>query len=421
VPCAALVVIGVEAARTDWHVLDAAKFLLLMCCGAISVVSTPRLMYRSGGVTRDFTTVWVLPAAILLPPVYAALIPIPFYAILQLFVHRGVVHRTVFSAAAVSLSYALASTVFRFFPASFAGNSVGSGLHAFTWVVAVAACELLGGRAQHFLILGAVKLSDPKVRIRPIEFNHEVLQGLFAEIDLGVLITLAIALSPALVILAVPTVLLVRRFLVYPALVAQSRVDAKTGLLNVSTWEREAKVEISRSTRMRNPLALALIDIDHFKLVNDTYGHLVGDRVLKAVADSLTGQLRDYDKAGRFGGEEFVILLAQASEGDACRVAERLRNFVAEMEVPISDAPGADCVRLTISIGVTAMIPGHTRDLTDMLAAADSALYRAKQMGRNRVCVARQIQKVELEIGLPDIADIAEVVEADPAGAALGL
>ncbi|MBO0803264.1 MAG: GGDEF domain-containing protein [Nocardiopsaceae bacterium] len=219
------------------------------------------------------------------------------------------------------------------------------------------------------------------------------------EIDLGVLITLAVALSPALVLVAVPTVLLVRRFLVFPVLMAQSRVDSKTGLLNVSTWEREAEAELSRAVRTGSSVSIALVDIDHFKAVNDTYGHLVGDRVLKALADALTGQLRGYDKAGRFGGEEFVLLLAQATEEDACGIAERLRKYVGDMAVPVSDAPGSACVRLTISIGVTAMEAGHARDLTDMLAAADSALYQAKQAGRNRVSVAGHDLDAELQAG----------------------
>ena len=122
---------------------------------------------------------------------------------------------------------------------------------------------------------------------------------------------------------------------------AQSRVDAKTGLLNVSTWETEAETELSRAVRTHSPLALALVDIDHFKQVNDTYGHLVGDRVLKAIAEALTGQSRDYDKVGRFGGEEFVLLLAQTVEKDACKIAERLRNYVASLSVPADDKPDA--------------------------------------------------------------------------------
>jgi diguanylate cyclase (GGDEF)-like protein len=417
-PTVAVVVIGIAAARTDWQFGDLAKFLLLLCCGTISVISTPRMMYGTGGFNRDFSSVWVLPTAILLPPIYAALIPIPLLLTMKLFVHHGVLHRTVFTIAATSLGYAAASFVFRWFPSSLAGNHVGFGFHAFTWALAVAACEIIGGRIHHFMILGAVKISDRKVRIRNIDWNREAVQGLFVEIDLAVLITLAVALSPALVLLAVPTVLLVRRFLVFPVLMAQSRADAKTGLLNVSTWEREAEGELSRSMRMRTHFALALVDIDHFKLVNDTYGHLVGDRVLKAVADALKGQLRDYDKAGRFGGEEFVLLLAQATEDEACRIAERLRSFVGDMRVPVNDSPDAPVVGLTISIGVTALPPGHTSGLTDMLAAADSALYEAKQAGRNRVCVASRDQRVELEVG---IADTVAVVEVDPAGASSGL
>jgi diguanylate cyclase (GGDEF)-like protein len=416
-PAIALATIGLEATRTDWRASDLVKFLLLICCGTISVISTPRIMYAFPGLTRDFSTIWVLPAAILLPPLYAALVPIFFTTALNLFVHRGVPHRAVFTAAVTGLCYAAASFVFRLFPASFAGGTVGSGWHAFTWCVAVAACEIIGNRGHHFLILGAVKLSDPQMRIREMEWNREALQALFVEIDLGVLITLAVALSPALVLIALPTVLLARRFLIFPILEAQSRVDAKTGLLNVTTWELEAEGELSRAARTRSPVALALVDIDHFKAVNDTYGHLVGDRVLRAVAEALTSHLRDYDRAGRFGGEEFVLLLAQTGESDACRIAERLRANIAGMAVPIDNRPDAPCVQLTISIGVTAMERDAKRELTDLLAAADSALYHAKQSGRNKVAVATAKRSMVLDAQFNE-HDVG-VVQVDSTGASL--
>jgi diguanylate cyclase (GGDEF)-like protein len=385
------------------------------------VVSTPRIMYGGGGLNRDFSSIWVLPTAILLPPIYAALMPIPLLVAMKLFVHRGVLHRTVFTIAATSLGYAAASFVFRWIPVSIAGAHVGPGARAFTWALAVAACEIIGSTIHRLLILAAVKLSDPGVRITKMEWNREALQGIFVEIDLGVLITMAVALSPALVLLAVPTVLLVRRFLVHPLLVAQSRVDPKTGLLNFSTWEQEAEGELSRSVRTGSAMAIALVDIDHFKAVNDTYGHLVGDKVLKALADALTGQLRDYDRAGRFGGEEFVLLLAQATESDARRIAQRLRKYVGNMSVPVSDRPSATRVTVTISIGVTAMEAGRSRELTDMLAAADFALYRAKQAGRNRVSVTRSGLNTKLRAGLSGTAvgPVAGPVGADPAGASL--
>src|ERR1700733_2661641 len=147
VPVALAAVIGIEAARTDYRLSDLVKFLLLMCCGMVSIASTPRIMYTvGGGLTRDFSSVWILPAAILLPPLYAAIIPISFSVALNLFVHRGVTHRAVFSATSQGLAYAGASEVFRCFPVSFAGGAVGVGLHAFTWCVAVAASEVVGSR-----------------------------------------------------------------------------------------------------------------------------------------------------------------------------------------------------------------------------------------------------------------------------------
>jgi diguanylate cyclase (GGDEF)-like protein len=424
-PVACLAVICVLAARTDWRLPDLAKFLLFVCCGMISVASTPRIAYKAGGITRDFSNVWVLPAAILLPPVYAALITIPICALIQWWVHRGVVYRRVFSAASISLPYAGASIAFHWLPASFAGSAVGSGLHALTWVVAVAACEIIAGKIHHFLIVGAVKLSDPKVRILDFELNREALQGDFVEIHVAVLITVLVAVSPALVVLAVPMLFLIRRFIIHPALLAQSRVDAKTGLLNVSTWEAEAESELSRSMRTRSPLAVAIVDIDHFKAVNDTHGHLVGDRVLRAVASALTSHLRTYDRAGRFGGEEFVLLLAQTGQNDACRIAERLRSHVAGMAVPIDDRPNAPTVRLTISIGVTAMEAGEARELTDLLAAADSALYEAKQTGRDRIAMHPAERNMGLDAeftGHHHVEHIrhAEDVRADPTAASLG-
>jgi diguanylate cyclase (GGDEF)-like protein len=130
-------------------------------------------------------------------------------------------------------------------------------------------------------------------------------------------------------------------------------------------------------------LSVALIDIDHFKAVNDTHGHLVGDTVLRAVTDAIQEHLRSYDLAGRFGGEEFVVLLPQARVADAISIAERLRTRVAAMAIPIAADKPDKHVRLTISVGV-ASLNEHTHELTDLMAAADAAMYIAKQSGRNR-------------------------------------
>jgi diguanylate cyclase (GGDEF)-like protein len=358
------------------------------------VVATPRIAYH-GGMTRDFLSAWVLPVAILLPPVYAMLTPIPLQILTQLRIHKGVVYRRVFTVAAMGQCYGAASLVFRTFPRSFAGGMIGTGAHALTWVAAVAVCEIVGGRGHHTLIAIAVKIADPAVRIADLEFNREALQADFAEFDLGIMITIVIAVNPVLAVVAVPTVLLVRRFMMHAQLLAQSRIDTKTGLLNASTWETEATVEVTRAIRTHSPLAMALIDIDHFKLVNDTHGHLVGDKVLRAVTDAIQEHLRSYDLAGRFGGEEFVVLLPQARAADAVNIAERLRTHIAAMAIPVVNAASGGeggaagdgepdkFVRLTISVGVAALNDA-TRELTDLMAAADAALYFAKQTGRNK-------------------------------------
>jgi diguanylate cyclase (GGDEF)-like protein len=387
IPLAALAMIGFALSRTVWTVPDLLEFALLLGCGMVSVAATPRVAYIKSGMARDFLTVWVLPVAILLPPVYAMLTPIPLQVLTQWRVLKGVPYRRVFTAAAISLTYGAASLLFRQFPDSFAGPTIGTGRHALTWVLAVAICEIVGGRGHHFLIVGAIKLTDPSVRLADLELNREALQADFAEFDLSVLVTVVIAVNPVLAIAAVPTVLLARRFIMHAQLLAASRIDTKTGLLNAATWEMEAGIEISRAVRMRIPLAVALVDIDHFKVVNDTYGHLIGDKALRAVTDALQSQLRGYDLAGRFGGEEFVVLLPQAREQDALNVAERLRSHIAGLSIPVDDGDeSAGCVRLTISVGV-ASLNGETRELTDLLAAADAALYHAKETGRNKTHV----------------------------------
>ncbi len=387
VPVVAAAFTALAAAETTWYAADWWKFALLLGCGLISVAATPRVVYRHGGITRDFITVWVLPIAILLPPFYAMVTPIPMYVLTQIWVFRGVVYRRVFTVGAIALAYGAASVLFRTFPASFAGRR-----HRHRH-----ARPDLGGGGRHLRAGRPARPSDPDHgrdqadrpvgQLAPQELNREALVADFAEFDLGVLITIVVAVSAVLAIFAVPTVLLVRRFMMHGQLLAQSRIDTKTGLLNASTWEQEATTEIARAVRTGIPLALALVDIDHFKLVNDTYGHLVGDKTLRAVTDALQSQLRAYDVAGRFGGEEFVILLPHAREVDALAVAERLRVHIASLVIPVDDSDASGpFVRVTISVGVAAL-DGVSRQLTDMLTAADAALYHAKETGRNKTHV----------------------------------
>lgn len=168
--------------------------------------------------------------------------------------------------------------------------------------------------------------------------------------------------------------------------------DSLTGLPNRRHMVDAVEQELERARCQRLPLSLLVLDIDHFKAVNDTHGHAAGDAVLRALADTCRGQLRSMDVPARMGGEEFVILLPQTTIAGAVEVAERLRRAVASMEVPLD---GGGTVSITISIGV-AGIDGAAEDgaadgeglssgFDRLMALADQALYRAKGEGRNRV------------------------------------
>jgi diguanylate cyclase (GGDEF)-like protein len=201
----------------------------------------------------------------------------------------------------------------------------------------------------------------------------------------AVLVTFCVANSIIALVFAFPFVTLLQRSVRHTQLLNDARADSKTGLLNAATWDREATAEITRAVRAKTPAAVALLDLDHFKVLNDTYGHLVGDQVLKEVALTLTTMLREYDLAGRFGGEEFALLLPHTRSTDAFRIAERVRSAIAGLRIIAPGATGGERVSVTVSIGVAALDGGDTRELTDLMAVADAALYRAKGSGRDQV------------------------------------
>jgi two-component system chemotaxis response regulator CheY len=158
--------------------------------------------------------------------------------------------------------------------------------------------------------------------------------------------------------------------------------DSLTGLLNRRALYDAASLELERAARTRSPISLILLDVDHFKNVNDQYGHLVGDEVLRLLARTLQHQKRSYDQVGRWGGEEFLVLLPQTTPADGAVVAERLRASIAAAHLTL---PGGQTVPIRASFGVTSTTaPVVALDV--LLQQADQALYRAKALGRNLVC-----------------------------------
>ncbi len=166
------------------------------------------------------------------------------------------------------------------------------------------------------------------------------------------------------------------------ALERLARTDSLTGLPNRRYFLERAEQELSRSTRYGGPLSILMIDIDHFKAVNDTYGHTTGDLVLQKVAAICRQTLRDIDVVGRLGGEEFAVALPQTDSRQANEVAERLRQCIAD--TPVSLEHGLP-IRVTISIGITTLA-GTDTNIDKLLSQADEALYRAKRGGRNQAC-----------------------------------
>lgn len=164
---------------------------------------------------------------------------------------------------------------------------------------------------------------------------------------------------------------------------AQASRDSLTGLLNRRYFMSSATQQLQAAHRSRQTLALLIIDLDHFKQVNDQYGHLAGDEVLVAVADTFTRHLRSGDCLGRLGGEEFALLRAGTTPAEIAETAERLRQATAALRLDIQ----GHCVQPTVSIGIALLQDGE-QSLSSLMHRADLAMYAAKTQGRDRVICA---------------------------------
>jgi two-component system chemotaxis response regulator CheY len=172
--------------------------------------------------------------------------------------------------------------------------------------------------------------------------------------------------------------------------------DTLTGLFNRRAIHDRALAELNRLARgtASAPLSVILLDVDRFKTINDNYGHEAGDRALQVVAERLGQMLRSYDLVGRWGGEEFLVLLPGTGLAEACVVAERVRAGLAQSAVPVEGGGAALTASLGVaSVGVEVMQAAGSDEpwLDRLMRAADRALYQAKNSGRNKVCVADEV------------------------------
>jgi diguanylate cyclase (GGDEF)-like protein/putative nucleotidyltransferase with HDIG domain len=216
-------------------------------------------------------------------------------------------------------------------------------------------------------------------------FSYQGLSTEFVFAALGVVLAAFWFANPWLIPFAIAPLLLIHRALSVPQLQAEARVDPKTGLFNARYFASALTDELGRAQRFERPLSLIMADLDLLREINNTYGHLAGDAVLKGIAEVFRAELRHYDVPARFGGEEFSILLPETPPAQALEIAERIRRAVAAraFDVETSSEP----IRATVSIGVSGY-PKDGQDPNALIHQADLAVYRAKLQGRNRVLSA---------------------------------
>lgn len=358
--------------RLDRHTGDWTTFAILGASVALAqlfVVRTP------GNRSYHTTGVFLLPAALLLPLELVALI-----AIVQN-IPEWLRSRPAW--------YIQSFNIFNYTLATMGAAGAARAVQRFDGLIANtdARFALAGAAAASVFIVVNAALIAPMLRFargQPMRmlfsFQHLSTELVFAALGVGVA---AFWLwNPWLIPFAIAPLVLIHRALSVPQLEAEARVDPKTGLFNARHFAHALSEEVARADRFERPLSLIMADLDLLRDINNTYGHLAGDAVLKGIADVFRAQLRNYDVPARFGGEEFSILLPETPTDQALEIAERIRRAVAEKryEVETSSEP----IRATISLGV-AGFPADATDANALIHQADLAVYRAKLQGRNRV------------------------------------
>jgi diguanylate cyclase (GGDEF)-like protein len=183
-------------------------------------------------------------------------------------------------------------------------------------------------------------------------------------------------------ILAQQFVLGIKRAILYHRVQELAITDSLTGVLSRRHWMERFDQELERSKKFKYPFSFLMVDIDHFKKFNDRYGHLVGDAILRGVSERIKENIRQVDLIGRYGGEEFSVILTETDKDGAFLAAERIRRAVEEEYINIYD----ESLNVSVSIGI-AVFPEHASRTESLIEKADQALYQAKQTGRNKVCI----------------------------------
>ncbi|NUT94100.1 MAG: GGDEF domain-containing protein [Saccharothrix sp.] len=351
-----------------------------------------RELAAEGTPYTHLQSVWFFAGVLLLPiPLQAVLIAVSFtHEWFRVFRRRAVAHRKVFSACTVLLATAGSTLVLAaFYPGVDPGQPLVTALGGLRGVVALALAGLIYRLVNYALVVGAIIATNPD---KPA---HQALGPasdqllIAAAIGLGYAVTLVMVHQPWTAPLLLVTILALHLGLLLPQFRAAARTDGKTGLVSAQWWHDQASAELDRARRLGGPVGVLMLDLDHFKRINDRFGHPAGDDVLRAVADAIRRAVRGTDLVGRWGGEEFAVLLPGVDTTGAAAAAERIRAMVSVLRVTTRDHTGQEVVvtDLTLSVGVGAF-PATAATVAGVLLAVDAALYEAKNSGRDRIRLA---------------------------------
>ncbi|HUZ82479.1 MAG TPA: diguanylate cyclase [Gaiellaceae bacterium] len=360
--------------RLDAHTRGWATFGVLAAGAAASHTYTVRTAKNT-----SFHTSWVfiIPAALLLPPELVALLGVVMH------VPEWLKERYAWYIQSFNIcNYTLGNMLTW---ASAAVLIKANGLipdPSLRWALAGLVACTVAVAANHIVLAPMVTLARGHSLREAGVFSFESLSIDFILATLGLAVAAFWHLNPWLIPFAVAPLILIHRSLAIPQLQAEARVDPKTGLYNARHFAVVMQEELGRAQRFQRPMSLIMADLDLLRDINNTYGHLAGDAVLRGIAEVFRQQLRHYDVPARFGGEEFSILLPETPPDQAFEIADRIRRSVASrlFEVETSSEP----IRATISMGV-AGFPRDGSDMNELVHQADLAVYRAKLQGRNRV------------------------------------
>ncbi|MGH3940215.1 MAG: diguanylate cyclase [Pseudonocardiaceae bacterium] len=390
VDLAALVLMIALTLAVPVNIGDLLHFSLLVAGAVVhqeAVRTIEQLRERAvgNGLLTNLKSLWIFAASLSVPPSLVFAVTAAVYVHAWYRTSMGSLYRKLFSGATMVLASTAAIAVLQLskpvgypiIPQGLSGLMILIGAAAAFWLV------------NYSLVVGAVVLSDPLQPARRALGDPGDQVVVAAALGLGVALTVILAREPFLIAVLMLTVIALHRSLLLPHFLQAARTDSKTGLLTAGFWHEVADKELERARRGAEPLGVLMLDLDHFKSFNDRMGHLVGDQLLRAVADALRDETRPYDLVGRFGGEEFVMLLPGVGTEEVKSVADRVRQRISSLSVPVGGPNGKTVLVAGMSVSIGAAIsPENGNEIDRLLLAADGALMAAKEAGRDQVRLA---------------------------------